>query len=244
MSRQAHPEKFLIHEYIGAAVSEFYIYIATIRLLNSTCQCLLGVCMCDEVACSMYIYIHEYCRYCIYTLSLFDIHICAWYIYMYVLPLFVYSTPLTCWERDCVDKVVCSICICMSVDVVSKSMCILPLFVYSTLPTCWECACMYITTICLLNSAYLLGVRLCGRSRVLDVYIHLPILSQLYIHMFAIWCIYMCLIYIYILPLFVSVHKSGLKMWIWPNVTSVGMAGTASRRDERKTRFSQIISIT
>ena len=29
--------------------------------------------------------------------------------YIYILPLFVYSTPLACWERACVDEVACSL---------------------------------------------------------------------------------------------------------------------------------------
>ena len=43
-----------------------------------------------------------------------------------------------------------------------------------------------VASIILLNSACLLGVYLCGRIRVLDVYIHLWILTFLYIHIVAI----------------------------------------------------------
>ena len=44
----------------------------------------------------------------------------------------------------------------------------------------------------------------------------------------------MCLIYMYILPLFVRVHKDGLGMCIGANVTSVRKVGTASKRDKRR----------
>jgi len=178
--------------------------------------------------------------------SLFDTYIWVWYVY--ILPLFVYPTPLVYRECKCVDEVACSVYIHISVDVVFKY-------------------------ICLLNSACRQEVCLCGQSRYLiriyesDIYIychysstqlrlstgsvnvwtklcvqcmdmHLWLSSLPYIHIVGIWYIFMCLIYIYTLSLFVSVGTNGLEMWIWANVTSVGMAGTASRRDERKTRFS------
>jgi len=43
--------------------------------------------------------VHKCCRYLTY-MYVSDIHI---------LQLFVYSTPLACWECDCVDEVACSI---------------------------------------------------------------------------------------------------------------------------------------
>jgi len=155
---------------------------------------------------------------------------------------------------------------------------------------------IYISTICLLNSACLVGVCLCGRSRVLDIYIymsigisiyscilalvrlnyvyiwhylstqlclpaenvivwtksrvrciyvHVWILSLPYKHIVTIWHLYVCLIYIYIyIATIRECPKIGLDVWIWANVISVEMAVTAVKRDERKTRFSWVISVT
>jgi len=195
---QAHPEKFLLHMYIGATVFAIYIYIcchcvcniflyiATIRLLNSACR--QGVCLCGwsrhciriyvsdiyiychysytqlrlptgsvivwTKAYSIYIYIIWYISYLIriyvsdiYILPLFvysfhlltgsvivrtkslfrykyfllDTYICVWYIYM--LPLFVYPTPLAktgsviVWTKSRVRYIY------ISVDVVSVYIC-------------------------------------------------------------------------------------------------------------------------
>jgi len=52
-----------------------FVYSTPLECWKCTCE--------DEVACSMCIYIYGYCRYCIYILSLFDICICVWYMYMY-----------------------------------------------------------------------------------------------------------------------------------------------------------------
>jgi len=103
-----------------------YTYIASIHLPNSVayweCNCV------DQVAFSLYIYS---CRCClwvysstqlrlptgsvlVWTKSLFDTYICVWYIY--ILPLFVYPTPLAYWECDGVDEVACSIYIYIVFD--------------------------------------------------------------------------------------------------------------------------------
>jgi len=58
--------------------------------------------------CNYFIYIHMSNIYtCISIVAIWFIYFCL--IHTYVLPLFVYSTPLVCWERDCVDKVAYSI---------------------------------------------------------------------------------------------------------------------------------------
>jgi len=95
-----------------------YICIfATIRLTNFTCQNWECACV-DEVACSRYICFCRCCRYrvcniyiyfhylsiqlhlptgsvLVWTKSLFDMYMCL--IYIYMLPLFVYPTPLAYW---------------------------------------------------------------------------------------------------------------------------------------------------
>jgi len=60
---QAHPEKFLLHMYIGATVFAIYIYIyiyiyiATICLLNSACR--QGVCLCGQSRYLIHIYVSD-----------------------------------------------------------------------------------------------------------------------------------------------------------------------------------------
>jgi len=236
----------------------FYIYFVTLLVPSSACQNWECNCV-DEVACSIYIYL---CRCClevhlstqlclptgsvlVWAKSLFDTYMCVWCIY--VLPLFVYPTPLASLE--------------LIVWTMSRAR-----YIYVPVHLVFK-------YICLLNFACRQGVCLCGESRYLIrihvsniyvychyssnqfrlptgsvivwtksraqcMYLHLWILSLPYIHIVHIWYVSVCLIYIYILSLFVSVGTYGLEMWIWANVTSVGMARTASKRDERKTRLS------
>jgi len=115
---QAHPEKFLLHMYIGATVFAIYIFI---YCHSSSTQLRLPT---GSVL--------------VWTNSLFDTYICVWYIY--ILPLYVYPTPLAYWECNCVDAVAFSIYIHFIWYVY---MCLIYI---------------YIATIRLPNSACLLGV--------------------------------------------------------------------------------------
>ena len=67
----------------------------------------------DEVACSIYMYMSIYISMYICTLALVHLNC------IYVLPLFVYSTPLAGWECDCVDEVAFSMHIYTSMDIVA-----------------------------------------------------------------------------------------------------------------------------
>ena len=248
------------------------IFVYPTSLAGWECTCV------DEVACSMYIHIYRYCPSCIYILQLFDIYLCVWYIYFNCHYSFTQlrlpSGSVIVWMKSR------SWYIYMSIDVVSVYLCILA-------QVCLKYVYIRIAPIRLLNSACLLGVYLCERSRVLDmytyvywclnlymhigagvselkytytcchysstqlrlppgsvivwrkwrvrwIYIYIWILSLPYIHNVAIWYIWMCLIYIYVLPLFVRVHKDSLGMCIGANVTSVRKVGTASKRDKRR----------
>ena len=179
--------------------------------------------------------------------SLFDTYICVWYIY--ILPLFVYPTLLAktgsviVWTKSRARYVY------ISVDVVSKYICLLN-------SACRQRVCLggqsrhWYAYMCLIH-VYILplfvyktplaktgSVIVWTKLRVQCMYMYLWMLLLPYIHIVDVWYIFMCLIYIWILSQFMSVGTNGLEMWIWTNVTSVGMAGTASRRDKRKTRVS------
>jgi len=156
--------------------------------------------------------------------------------YMYVVPLFVYSTPFADRECACVDEVACSIYIYIYVY-----WC---LYVHMYIGASASELHICIATIRPLNSACRVGVWLCGRSCVFDVHIYtsMEIVPTVYTYCRYLTYVYVSDIYARIytdtLPLFVIVHTNGLEMWIWANVTSVGVAGTAFKRDERKARFS------
>ena len=82
---QAHPEKFLLHMYIGATVHETFVYLLPLFIYSIPIASTCWECDCvDEVACST----------CMNHISI-DV---SMYIlrlkYMYVLPLFVRSTQL------------------------------------------------------------------------------------------------------------------------------------------------------
>jgi len=53
----------------------------------------------------------------VWTKSLFDTYIGV--LYIYILPLFVYPTPLAYRECTCVDKVACSMYVYESMDIVA-----------------------------------------------------------------------------------------------------------------------------
>jgi len=132
-----------------------------------------GSVLVDEVACSMYIFIYGYCRCYIYILPLFDIYISVWYIYM--LPLFVYSTPLTFWECACVDEVMFLIHIYVYRCCLYVSMYIGPsvseTYIYSIAPIC------LLSSACLLKDSERRGLVRSSLGYVINGGALLPLLS-------------------------------------------------------------------
>jgi len=133
--------------------------------------------------------------------------------HMYILPIFVYSTLFAWWECACVDEVSCSMytyiygCCrsCIYILSLFVSLCIY-IYIGAGVSEIYVC----IATIRPHNSASLLGVWLCGRSRVFDVYIHLWILSLLYIHVVT---IYASDVNIYFVT--ICLHNSACLLGVW-----------------------------
>jgi len=165
---QAPSEEFLLHMYIGAAVPEYiYIYIATMCLLNSACQ--QEVCFLDQRRYLIRNYVSDIniCHYLSTqphwpTGSVIEwmksraryiyIPVDVVFKYIYILHIFVYSTPLALGVYLCgrsrasmyiYIRGYCRYCIYI---LYGRShvldIYILPLIIYSTPLADRECACV------------------------------------------------------------------------------------------------------
>ena len=131
---QAHPEKFLLHMYIGATVFAIYIYILPLCLQSIFIYCHYSSTQLRLPTGSVLVWMK----------SPLHTYICVWYIY--ILPLFVHPTPLAYWECNCVDESLLDIYIYYLIYILFDTyICVWYIYIAPIrllIPlTYWECNC-------------------------------------------------------------------------------------------------------